>query len=134
MIGMMKGYSWVPRQFAQAAKVKKRLQFRLNAKVKHGTKVKGCLGLAMPEKRESEFSIPSSSFFESNNAAAVYVGYVNSNPEQRQIGHSINRLLELNPLCRLKPPAEDGDYFEVRNVNFEEVQESVCLPRDPFGK
>jgi hypothetical protein len=132
MIGMMKGYSWVPRQFAEASKQKKRLQFRMNAKEKHGSKVEGCLALSTSGPREREFPCHLTVFLRSNDTAGVQVGYKTSNPTQRQQGHMINRILEFNPLCRMQPPSKDGDYFEVRDADFREIADSVCLTPEAF--
>jgi hypothetical protein len=128
MIGMMKGYSWVPRQFAEATKQKKRLQFRLNAKEKHGFKVQGCLALSMSGPREREFCHHSNVVLRSNDIAGVHVGYKTSNPTQRNQGHIINRILEFNPLARLQSASKDGEYFEVRDADFREIEGSVCSP------
>ncbi|KAJ5955240.1 hypothetical protein N7501_009519 [Penicillium viridicatum] len=107
MIGMIKDYSWVPRKFAEAVKHKKRLQFRMNAKERHGSKVEGCLGLSMSGPRDQ-----------------ISVSYKDSTPTQREQGHIINHILKFSPLCRLQSASAEGSYFEIRDADFRGIDDS----------
>ncbi|KAJ5835841.1 hypothetical protein N7447_001867 [Penicillium robsamsonii] len=119
VIGMIKGYSWVPRKFAEASRHQKRLQFRMNAKAPDNpektteSKVHGCFGLSMVGPRD-----------------AIEVAYSKSTPAQRQKGRTINHILESNPLCRMQSASEEGSYFEVRDADFGEIEESHLV----YGK
>ncbi|CAI7638554.1 unnamed protein product [Penicillium discolor] len=130
IIGMIKGYTWVPRKFAEASRHQKRLQFRMNAKEPDNpektteSNVHGCFGLSMDGDRDGEFPYRLSVFLGTNDTSAIEVAYFSSTPTQRQKGRTINHILKSNPLGRMQSASEEGSYFEVRDADFGEIEDS----------